>query len=167
MLVARIEAELPLIMAMDILCRSQAVSRLSPVTSVMRRPSSAINFLEESPVTPLVSTESGSKRYRCRRLEYTSRFLASALLAAVAGVWALSKRADLQNVSLHVESQQRLIPFVKGVTVSPSGQRPSPRSRPIGSSQDCIPADSNERRTISLRLLCLGRRPALYLQDRP
>ena len=55
-------AELPLAMAIAIRWRSHAVSRLSPVTPVIRLPSSATNLRVEVPITPLVSTDRGSNR---------------------------------------------------------------------------------------------------------
>ena len=57
---ARIEEEFPLIMAMLILCLSQAVSLLSPDTCEILFPISEMKLLDDLPITPVVSTASGS-----------------------------------------------------------------------------------------------------------
>ena len=83
---------LPLATAKLTLCRSQAPSRTSPVSVVIRRPSSFRRILVELPNTPEVSTAIGSKKYRSVRLSYFSLLFASAWFAAYPGcnaVWLM------------------------------------------------------------------------------
>ena len=145
------EEALPLMMAMDILCLSHVVSRFSPVTELIRRPSSATNLLLLLPRTPEVSTESGSKRYLSVRQLYWVRLRASALSAATPGVMQLSLMSEGANVSEQVASQQRLRPAENGKAVRPSGRFPSLLLRPTGSSHEGIPAELKDRFTMSLR----------------
>ena len=128
--VAKIDAELPRMTEMEILCLSQWVSLLSCVQLVIRFPSSDMNQELDSPSTPVVSTATGSNRYVDRRLLYVIRFRASAFVAADPGVRADSPNAVLLKVSVQVVSQHRLLPSEKGITVRPSGRLPSPLSRP-------------------------------------
>ena len=94
--VAMIEEALPLTIAIDSLCLSQCVSRLSPVTAEIRLPSSDTNLELDLPYTPVVSMASGSNRYWSWRLLYTDLFRSSALFAAMPGANAVSLREVLQ-----------------------------------------------------------------------
>ena len=65
------------------------------------------------------------------------------------------------------QSHTKLLPPLKGKTVIPSGRDPSPLSNPGGSRTDGRPAFWSALLTTSFIAECLGKRPALYLQDKP
>ena len=83
--VASTEAALPLATAMETLCESQTVSRLSPLRAVSRRPSSFMRPAAAGPRTPDVSTAKGTKTYRSQRAAYRVRLRSSAQRAALPG----------------------------------------------------------------------------------
>ena len=135
--------------------RPQHSAGLSPVTGAraeIRRPISRRSLLLLVPSTPLVSTATGSNLYLSASPEYFRRLSSSAASAAAPGRRDVLPIAVWQKVSVQVASQQRLLPLLNGNTVSPSGLRPSPRSRPTGSSQEGTPAAARARFTTSLRL---------------
>ena len=88
-------------------------------------------------------------------------------MAAEPEVWAQSLICEALKVSEQVESQLKNLPSLNGYSVAPSGLLPFRASRPKGSRLDAIPADANDLLIISLRWLCLGKRPALLLHDSP
>ena len=151
---------LPLAMAMLRRCFSHDVSLASPVSSVILRPSSVRNTLVLLPITPVVSTDTGWKRCLSVRFLYFSSFERSAWLAAWAGFKAQCTTWVGAKVSAHVdsivESHTRGFPFVIGMTVRPSGRRPSPLSRPGGSKLEGMPAVVSDLLIMSLMLACLG-----------
>ena len=93
----------------------------------------------------------------------SSVFTVLALLGAVC--WPIQVYPS--KVSTHVQSQTKLLPPLNGKTVIPSGCDPFPLSNPGGSKNDGRPAFWSALLTTSFIAECLGKRPALYLQDKP
>ena len=134
--VAKTDAALPRVTAREILSISHEVSRLSPVTADTCLPNLRKKATVEGPSTPVVSTETGSNKYRSVRARYRSRLRVSAAAAAEPGATAASTTEVVLNVSTHVASHARHFPWLYGNIVTLSGRRPSPRSKPTGSSHD-------------------------------
>ena len=76
-------------------------------------------------------------------------------------------RCTLTKVSTHVKSQTKLLPPLNRKSVIPSGREPSPLSNPGCSRTDGTTAFWNTLLITSFIAECLGKRPALYLQDKP
>ena len=142
---------MPRTMAAEILCRSQCVSLLSPVTPVILCPISDMSFPVDLPQTPVVSKARGSNLYRVSKLVERCLFLSSALLAAAPAVVVDSLMMEGAKVSPQVASQQRYLPAENGKVVIPSGRFPSPWSRPTGLSLDRIPIELRERLITSFK----------------
>ena len=70
--VAKMDAALPRVTAREILSISHEVSRLSPVTADTCLPNLRKKATVEGPSTPVVSTETGSNKYRSVRARYRS-----------------------------------------------------------------------------------------------
>ena len=139
----------------------------SPVASTRRRPIALKMTPVDSAYTPIVSTTVGSKWCASARAAYLRRFRSSALFAAVpASIADLFMRTPAK-VSTHVQSQTKLLPPLNGKTVIPSGRYPSPLSNPGDSKTDGRPAFWSPLLITSFIAECLGKRPALYLQDKP
>ena len=149
--VARIDAAFPRATAMETRWANQAVSLLSPVRAVSRRPRSFTSPAAAGPKAPEVSTAKGTKIYLSQRAAYFARFRSSAVLAALPGFRADWSTAVAENVSEQVASQTRLMPLLKGNSVMPSGRRPSPLSRPAGSNTLSSPVLLSARCNTSLR----------------
>ena len=117
--------------------------------------------------TPIVSTAIGSNWCASARAAYLRRLRSSALFAAMPASIADLFRCTPAKVSTHVQSHTKLLPPLKGKTVIPSGRDPSPLSNPGGSKTDGRPAFWSALLATSFIAECLGKRPALYLQDKP
>ena len=92
--------------------------------------------------------------------------------SSVFTAFALLGTADLfrctpAKVSTHVQSQTKLLPPLNRKTVIPSGRDLPPLSNLGGSKTDGRPAFWRALLTTSFIAECLGKRPALYLQDKP
>ena len=142
---ARIEAALPRVMAIEILCRSHSTSLLLPVFPFILLPNSAINLSVCFPYTPVVLKAIGTKRYLSWRDAYLSTLDFSALDAVAPGLCAASLMDDKLKVSQHVASQHKLLPSLKGKTVIPSGLVALSALRPEGSRIEGTPAVDNDR----------------------
>ena len=146
-------------------CFSQKVSLLSSVFSDNLFPISCTMFLVVGPNTPEVSIAIGSNLYLLARSEYFDRFAFSAFAAA----WPTSIAELLivlsANVLTQVASQQRILPWLKGKRVMPSGLLPSPRFKPAGSSSEGTPADFKARHMMSFKAECRGNLPSPKWQD--
>ena len=149
--VAKTDAALPRMTAREILSISHEVSLLSPVTADTCLPNFHKKTTVEGPRTPVVSTETGSNKYRSVRARYLSRLRVSAVAAAEPGATAASTIEVVLNMSTHVASHVRHFPWLYGKTVMPTGRRPSPLE-PTGSSHEGTPAVVRARFTTSLRL---------------
>ena len=108
---AETEAELPLITAKEILSNSHELSLLLPVRSSILLPSLSKKLLVEGPMTPEVSTATGSKRYLSVRPMYLFLLRSSAPAAAEPGVIAASTTALLLYVSTQVASHVKHLPW--------------------------------------------------------
>ena len=75
-------------------------------------------------------------------------------------------RCTPAKVSTHVVSQTKLLPPLNGKTVIPSGRNPSLLSNPGGSKTDGRSAFRSALLSTFIAE-CLGKRPALYLLDKP
>ena len=120
----------------------------------------------DSPYTPIVSTAIDSNWCASARAAYLRRLRFSALFAAMPASIADLFRCTPAKVSTHVQSQTKLLPPLNGKTVMPSGRDPSPLSNPGGSKADGRPVFWIALLTTSFIAECLGKRPALYLQDK-
>ena len=70
-------------------------------------------------------------------------------------------------MSTQVASHTRLLPFIHGVNVMPSGCLPSLRINPGGSRIDGKPAKDNARRIKSFKMICRQNVPFFFMQDNP
>ena len=156
---------MPRTMARLTRCLSQHVSHFSPVCAEMRRPNSIRSLEIAGPSTPVVSTARGSKRYLRASAAYRVRLRCSAARAADPGVTAQSVTWVVLKVLVQVASHTRDRPLLNGEIVMPSGRRPSPRSRPLGSRSAGTPAAARPRLIMSLIAACLGRRPGSRRHD--
>ena len=91
------------------------------MASSNRLPMSSTMFFVDFPKTPVVSTAIGSNKYRAAISLYRLRLRSSVANAADPAVVADLLRLHSAYVSVQVQSQTRLLPFLYGKTVTPSG----------------------------------------------
>ena len=82
--------------------------------------------------------------------EYLFSFFASAVAAAAPASKLVACRCEWANVSGHVASHARHLPFFHGMDVMPSGRLAFPKQSPRGSRVDNMFALENARYRISL-----------------
>ena len=161
------ETALPYCTAMDSLWKRNVVSLGSPVTAVVRRPSSEMKLKPSEFHGPKVSTARGPKVCVDVIAAYFCCFQVPAWLAAARAEVHVVLRCDAAIVPAQVASQARHLPLDYGIKVAPSGLRLIPGIRPEGSLHDATFALINSLQTMSLMTYCLCCRPALLAQDRP
>jgi len=122
----------PLWSAIDSRWNWNAVSLVSPVTTVMHLPSSCMSSTESWFHAPAVSTATG-KKWVVDSASYLITLLADALLAATPGSLAVWPRCDSAKVSGTVTSHAMGLPRAHGISVVPYGCLPSCCSKLTGS----------------------------------
>ena len=97
------------------------------------------------PKTPDVSMETGAKRYLDSNEEYLWHLARSTCSATSPAPLAGTSKCDGANVSGHVASQIKALPFPHGIRVMPSGCLQSERYKPLGSKWDGTLEEASER----------------------
>jgi len=144
------ETALPYCTAMDSLWKRNVVSLGSPVTAVVRRPSSEMKLKPSEFHGPNVSTARGTKVCVDANAAYFCCFKVAAWLAAAPAEVHVVLRCDAAIVSAQVASQARHLPLDHGIKVAPSGLRLLPGIKPAGSLHDATLALVNALQTMSL-----------------
>ena len=119
--------------AMEMRWCKKAVSLGSPVTLVILRPNSLINWRPSALHEPIVSTATGAMWKWLASWLYFCSLIEAACSAATPAFDAPAPTWEGASVSGIVASQTRHLPLDQGIWVIPSGRRPDPATRPLGS----------------------------------
>ena len=140
---------------------------MSPVTKVIRRPSSCRNEAPCEHTGPIDSNASGTKMWFCEISSYIASFLVDTASVTLPALCEDSPMYDDAMVFSTVTFQTTLLPVLQGIRERLSGRFPSFQDKPGDSLTHGMSARSSARAIRSFEVLCLACLPLPSLHDKP